>query len=227
MEGGLPLKFVRGFPAVLRGKTLIIADLHIGIEKEYWRAGIRASGLSDRIIEALGKVLEATKPKKIVVAGDFKHNIPYHTQKEAEDLRRAVEILSSQGELLIVKGNHDGDIEEILQGADVFSPGILEDGVYIIHGHAHPTLEASGAEAIIMGHLHPALALKHKFGRVLKKVFLLGEWNGVPIAVLPAFSPLITGMDIGVSGNRIGPLAKEIGNMQAFLQDGTYIGELV
>jgi len=212
---------------VLRGKTLIVADLHIGIEREYWRAGIRASGLSTRVLEALERVVEATGPKKIIIAGDVKHNVPGHTEREAEDVRRVVELLSSQGEVLIVKGNHDGDIEKIVPQVDVFSPGVLEDGVYVIHGHARPSLEVVGAEAMVMGHVHPALAFKHRFGRVLKKVFLLGEWKGIPATVLPAFSPLITGTDVGGSEDLIGPVAKELREVRAFLPDGTYVGEVL
>jgi len=227
VEGSFPLRFVKGYPAVLRRKTLVIADLHLGIEREYWRAGVRASGLSARVVGELEGLLDAARPKKVIVAGDFKHNVPDYTQREAEDVRRVAEVLSSQGELIIVKGNHDGEIEKILVGAEVVSPGTVEDGVYVTHGHAHPSPDALGARAIVTGHVHPALALRHRFGRVLKKVYLLGEWEGVPATVLPAFSPLITGTDVGSSGDLMGPVAKGMRCVKAFLLDGTYVGEVV
>ncbi|NPA76857.1 MAG: phosphoesterase, partial [Candidatus Diapherotrites archaeon] len=100
---------VMGAPAAMAGKTLFIADLHVGIEREYWRAGVRVSGLSRRVRENVEQILDATNPKRIVVVGDLKHNIPDFTLREAEEVRTIAEIISSQGELIIAKGNHDGD----------------------------------------------------------------------------------------------------------------------
>jgi len=35
------IKFVTNAPALLAGKTLVVADLHIGIEQEFFRSGIK------------------------------------------------------------------------------------------------------------------------------------------------------------------------------------------
>jgi len=223
VEGSFPVKLIRNEPAVLLGKTLIIADLHIGIEREYWRAGIRASGLSRRVRERVEDLLERVKPKRIIVAGDLKHNIPDFTAREAEEVKHIAEVLSSQGELLVVKGNHDGDIERIIPWITIYpGSGIMIDDVYILHGHARPSDDIFDAKAIVMGHIHPALRLEHKFGGQIEKVFLFARWNGIPVVVLPAFSPLITGVDVSRRENLIGPVAKEFESADAFLLDGTY-----
>ncbi len=225
MEGSFPLKFVKGFPAVVAGKTLIIADLHVGIEREFWRAGVRASGLSRRVGERVEEILGRTRPKRIVIVGDFKHNIPDFTQREAEEVRRIAEMIASQGELLIVKGNHDGDIEKILPWAPVYPGSGMEiEGIYVLHGHARPAEDALGAKLLVMGHLHPAVTLRHRFGRVQKKAFVVGEWKGIPIIVLPALSPLFVGMDVTVPENRIGPIGKDLDIKQILLLDGTPLG---
>lgn len=200
-----------------------MADLHMGIEREYWRAGIRASGLSRKAGELLETVIKKTKPKKIIIAGDLKHNVPDFTTREAEEVRRVVEFLASQGELLIIKGNHDGDLEKIIPWANIVPGyGTLEGNVYILHGHARPSDEIFDAAAIVMGHIHPAIVLEHKFGRQVEKVFLTAKWRDIPVIVLPAFSPLITGMDVANTENLIGPTAKEFEQVDAFLLDGTY-----
>ncbi len=224
MEGSFPVKLIKGEPATIIGKTLVIADLHIGIEREYWRAGVRASGLSRKVGEAVERILERTKPKRIIVAGDFKHNIPDFTLREAEEVRRIAEVLSSQGELLVIKGNHDGDIEKIIPWVTVYpGSGTAIDGVYILHGHARPADDVFDAKVAVMGHIHPAIQLRHKFGGQMVKVFLLARWKGVPVVILPAFSPLITGMDVSRAENLIGPVAKDFETVDAFLLDGTYV----
>ncbi|MDN5358501.1 MAG: uncharacterized protein PWP76_344 [Candidatus Diapherotrites archaeon] len=224
MEGSFPLKLVKGYPAAVYRKTLIVADLHIGIEREFWRKGIRVSGLSRKTGELLEEVLDITKPKCTIVAGDLKHNIPDFTQREAEEVKRVTEFLASQGELLIIKGNHDGDLEKIIPWAHIApGSGIKERDIYILHGHANPSMEIYEAKAAVMGHLHPAITLKHRFGVVKKKVFLTAEWQGIPVVVLPAFSPLIDGMDVTQAENLIGPVAKQFERADAYLMDGTYV----
>ncbi len=228
MEGSFPVTPVTGMPAAVRGKTLYIADLHIGIEREYWRAGVRVSGLSGKVRERVEQVLDITRPKRIIVAGDLKHNIPDFTQREAEEVRNVAELIQSQGELIIVKGNHDGDLERILQGVTIYpGSGLEENGIYVLHGHARPSEDAETAKMIVMGHVHPAIAFKHRFGVQMEKVFLFAEWRGVPVLVLPAFSPVITGMDVTNRDNFIGPVAKEFDGAEAFLLDGTYVGRVL
>ncbi len=228
MEGYVPVTPVIGMPAAIREKTLYIADLHLGIEREYWRAGIRISGLSRKTRELVEEVLELTRPKRIIVAGDLKHNIPDFTQREAEEVRNIAELLQAQGELIIVKGNHDGDLEKILPNVPIYpGSGLEEERIYVLHGHAKPTKDAERAKMILMGHIHPAVAFRHKFGVQMEKVFLFAKWRGVPVLVLPAFSPIITGVDVKTRENLIGPVAKEFSEAEAFLLDGTYVGRVL
>ncbi len=219
---------VRSWPAAVAGKTLFIADLHIGIEREYWRAGVRASGISKLVERAVGQILGKVKPKRIIVVGDLKHNIPDYTKKEALEVQRVAELLASQGELIIVKGNHDGDLEKILPWASIYpAHGIVVDEILAIHGHARPGSVDERVKAAVMGHIHPAVAIKHRFGQNLEKAFLLAQWNGIQALVLPAFSPAITGVDVRNSENIIGPIAKEFQRADAFLLDGTYMGRIL
>jgi len=172
-------------------------------------------------------VLEKVKPKRIVVVGDLKHNIPDFTRREALEVQGVAELMASQGELLIVKGNHDGDIEKIIPWATVLpAQGAVVDKILAIHGHARPGEIETRVRAVVMGHIHPAVAIRHRFGQNLEKAFLLAEWKGLPVLVLPAFSPAITGVDVKNVDNLIGPIAKEFSRTEAFLLDGTYVGRI-
>ncbi len=231
----MDIKFVLNYPAIVVRRTLVIADLHVGIEREFWRAGVRVSGVSRKMETPLKELLEKVAPKKIIVLGDFKHNIPDFTRKEAEDVRALGELLASQGELIVVKGNHDGDIEGMLPFADILpASGFIERDVYFLHGHAWPKDEFLDAKLAIFAHIHPAYPIEHPFGRELRKVFVrgildlspLGEEKEMPFILLPAFSPLFEGTDITNPDNWIGVFGrnKMIKHFEAFLLDGTPVG---
>ncbi len=242
MEGDIPLRPVTGYPAALAGKTLVLADLHMGIEREYWRAGIRVSGISRKTYELLNRLLDATNPKRIVVVGDLKHNVPDFTRREAEEVRRVYELMEGQGEVIIVKGNHDGDLEAILPQATIVPPkGIKLGGIFFFHGHAWPDPDVFSAKIAVMGHIHPAVTIGDAFWRYTDKCWVFTEIRAeriadkyasprnVPLVILPAFSPAITGANVLDVSQWIGPLGERRAfrtPLRIFLLDGTYVGEL-
>jgi len=242
VEGEFPLKPVRDFPAALAGKTLVLADLHIGIEREYWRMGIRVSGLSRKARELVERVLDVTNPKRIVIAGDLKHNIPDFTRKEAQEVQSIFSLLEGQGEVIIIKGNHDGDLEAILPRATIVpGSGIKIGRIFYFHGHAWPDPEIFEADIAVMGHIHPAITLKHAFWSYTDKCWVFTKLVGerlakryenardLPLVVLPAFSPIITGSNVLDESQWIGPIGEnkvfEI-PFDVFLLDGTYVGKM-
>ncbi len=209
------LRFVEGWPALLIGKTLVIADVHIGIEKELWKEGIYASGISDKTIEKFRELLEVTKPRKIIVNGDLKHNIPVFTKKEEEKVREFVEVGETYGRVVVVKGNHDGDLEKIID--NVVGTVTREGGFYITHGHVRLS-----HRPVIIGHVHPAYPIDLHFKKEPVKVWLVNE----NVVVLPAFSPFIVGNDIANPENWLGPIARREERFHVFTLNGFYIGEV-
>ncbi len=209
------LRFVEGEPAVLIGKTLVIADVHIGIEKELWRSGVLASGISEKAVEKFRELLERTRPRKIIINGDLKHNIPVFTRREAERVREFVEVGETYGRVLVVKGNHDGDIEDIID--NVVGTVTREGGFYITHGHVRLP-----HRPVIIGHVHPAYPIDLHFKKEPIKVFLLNE----NVVVLPAFSPFIVGNDVTDPENWLGPIARREDRFHAFTLEGFYLGEV-
>ena len=209
------LKMVEGWPALLLGKTLVIADVHIGIEKELWQAGIFASNVSELALRKFKKLLEIVEPKKIVINGDLRHNIPTFTKKEAEKVREFVETGETYGKVLVVKGNHDGGIESIID--NVVGTVYREKGFYITHGHV-----SIPHRPAIIGHLHPAFPLDLHFRREMIKVWLLSPG----VVVLPAFSPFIVGNDVSDPGNWLGPIARREKRFKVFSLDGFFLGEV-
>jgi len=114
-----------------------------------------------------------------------------------------------------VKGNHDGDIEKIID--NVVEEGLRLGKFYITHGHRVVT-----HRPVIIGHVHPAYPLDMKFKRESVKVWLLSE----DIIVLPAFSPFIVGNDITNPENWLGPIARKERTFNVLSLSGDYLGQV-
>jgi putative SbcD/Mre11-related phosphoesterase len=209
------LRLVEGWPALLLGRTLVISDVHLGIEKELWREGVRASNISDLALDRFRELLEITKPSKIIIDGDLKHNIPVFTRREAEKVKEFIELGESYGRVLVVKGNHDGGLENIID--NVVGGVVREDKFYITHGHMNIP-----HRPVIIGHLHPAFPLETGFRKEPIKVWLMNE----EVLVLPAFSPFILGNDITRPENWLGPIARREKQFDVFSLEGHYLGEI-
>ena len=70
---GEPALFVQNTSA-----TLVIADLHIGIERELYRSGINIPSQTKKIFDRLLKLIADHSPDRIVLLGDVKHNCSVH-----------------------------------------------------------------------------------------------------------------------------------------------------
>ena len=83
-------KFITNEPAVLFGKTLVIADLHIGVEYELYKSGIRIPKQTDKLLARIKNLLKTTKANRLVLLGDLKHFIPYLSIQEIKELPKFI-----------------------------------------------------------------------------------------------------------------------------------------
>ena len=68
-------------------KILVIADLHIGIEKELREHGLNPPPQTEKMLKRLVSICKKYKPKEIILLGDIKHNIPSSTFQERKDVK--------------------------------------------------------------------------------------------------------------------------------------------
>jgi putative SbcD/Mre11-related phosphoesterase len=193
------------------GRVAALADVHVGVEVELRRRGIRVVDRTDARIGKLRDRLESLDPEVLVIVGDLKHNVPRSSGLELRGVPRLVEAaLEVVDEVVVVKGNHDGRVEDLLRGLErvrvVGTRGTLIEGVYFCHGHAEPDPDLlERARMVVFGHEHP---VSEAVPGVTVKVFLeleldlerltLGRLEGrLPGLVLPAFDDVVGGTEVG------------------------------
>lgn len=197
------------------GKSIVIADLHIGIELEYASKGIYIPWQTDSLKEKIEKIRDIEKnAKRLIIDGDLKHTILKIDQREIKHvldfINFAEEIFD---EVLIIKGNHDGKIQKILIGRPVI-PYFVEKEALVIHGHKMIPKEVD-VNRIIIGHVHPIFKVNMKS----IKVYVRGFLEKKEVIILPAFGDLCGGRDPR-EGIKKGPIARRIKNIEVISLEG-------
>lgn len=233
--------------ALLIGKTLVMADLHIGLELELSKKGIRIPPQLPLLEKRIGELMGRTGAKRMVLLGDIKHETAGIGWSELWDVPEFLQRLKKRARIDIVKGNHDGGIEGIApSGITVHEPsGFLLGNVLFCHGQAWPDkIGALSAKTLIMGHIHPVVEFWSSGARQTEHVFLrakiirkvLEKRYGIrnialtDAVIMPTFNLLLGGAAFNSAKFRpIGPLLQKVvewKNAEVWLLDGTFLGRL-
>ncbi|MBI3412723.1 MAG: metallophosphoesterase [Candidatus Aenigmarchaeota archaeon] len=243
-------KFITNEPAVLFGKTLVIADLHIGVEYELYKNGIRIPKQTEKLLSRIKNLIKVTKANKLILLGDLKHFIPYLSIQEMREMPKFLEELSKLVKVDIVPGNHDGDLKKFLPAHVEFheTAGFLDSNVYFNHGHSWPKTDVLKAEFLVIGHLHPCIEFRDKLGfrfieqawiRLnLSKKRLTGHYKSpemnhkvkdLKIIIIPAFNRFVGGRPFGPTEKSNAPVIRmaDRKSAEAYMLDGTDAGKLM
>jgi len=224
------MKFIPKKPALLVDDILVVADLHNGIEYELHKKGVEVPSQTQAKFESLKEIVEQTKPKRLIILGDLKHNIPITSRQEYHEVPEFLEGMQSYvDEIIITKGNHDGAIEKLVPpGVSVVSE-FIEKKTGFFHGHTSPSDEILSTKSIVKAHTHPSILLKDI------RPYIQPAWVEVPlkerkcrVTVVPAFDDNIRGIALNIS-EPLGPLLTKMADMpeaEIYLLDGSYIGKL-
>ena len=229
-----------------KGKTIVIADLHIGIEYEYSLQGVNIGSQTEKMLERCISIIKKKKAKRVIILGDLKHTIVQSgeeyeeaVEKEKKDVRYFIKKLAEIVELWIIKGNHDGQLKS--KRAKIFGiRGISIGRVSLIHGHAWPSPAIMKNDLLIMGHIHPHVRIRTKIGysytqpcwvRGHFKKELLKKYKdankNMEFIIMPAFNPLAGG--VAVNREKIGGAIISMidaDNSFIYLLDGTNLGRI-
>lgn len=230
-------------------KTLVVADIHLGIEWELYQSGFSIPSQVEKRKRRIKDCIEKVKPERIVLLGDIKHNVPITSWQEKDEVPEFLKELASFASVDIVPGNHDGDIEQLVpENVTVHGMrGFVLDGVGYFHGHTWPHAELFSAAHVVMSHNHPAIrftdALGHSVSepvwirthfieKAIRKHYGNIEYSNPEVIIMPAFNELCGGVPFNESVHEelLGPVfannAIELEKARAFLLDGTELGTI-
>ncbi len=230
-------------------RTLVIADLHLGIEWELYQSGFSIPSQVEKRKVRIRSYIEKVKPSRIVLLGDIKHNVPVTSWQEKQEVPQFLKELSTYVSLDIVPGNHDGDIEN-LKPPNVTVHGMrgfVLDGVGYFHGHTWPEKELLSASHVVMSHNHPTIRFTDSLGHAVSEQVWIRthfiekairehyddiKWKNPEVIIMPAFNELCGGIPFNESVHEelLGPVFAnhviELEKARAFLLDGTDLGTI-
>lgn len=170
--------------------TLFVADLHLGKEHAFGRAGVPIpGGASELTLKHLFLLCDQLSISRLFILGDFMHVAPssneFWLQALSEELTQRPRLNMS-----IVAGNHDQPAGRALIDTRVswYTESLSLSPFVLRH---EPSEDPSGY--VLCGHLHPAWRLSTaRRGGLRAPVF----WFRQHYAVLPAFGRFTGGASI-------------------------------
>lgn len=188
---------------LLPSRTLVLGDLHLGIEASLELDGMQLPRAQSREMRRrIDDVVKAHPPERIVVLGDLKHEFSRNLDQEWSQVRAMLEHLGSIADVTVVRGNHDNYLATITSrlGLDLVD-GAVVDGIHLSHGHI-----ADAGRPLVQGHEHPSARLFDGVGGFVKLPAFLYHQRA-QVLIIPAFSPLAAGNDVStlLTGDVLSP----------------------
>ena len=240
------MKFITNERGVIVGKSLVIGDLHLGIETEFYRNGFSVESHIERIKKCILKLARENNCRNLVLLGDVKHDYHGVSWQEEREIPSFLKDLTKSLKVHITPGNHDGNIKDITpEEVQVHeSSGFEMEGNFFMHGHSWPGEEFLEADRIFMGHNHPAVEFKDPLGyRHVEPCWLRCELDMEKVKdkykktgtlkeaiMVPVFNPLVGGLPVNREESELGPFMNnriiERKECDVYLLDGTYLGKV-
>ncbi|MFB6087689.1 MAG: metallophosphoesterase [Haloarculaceae archaeon] len=239
---------------VPEGRALVVADYHAGIEVGLRREGVELPSHAAERRESLLSLVDAHTPDRLVVLGDLGDSIGDPPAEERDELLDLFDALPASLPVTVVKGNHDGGLDDLLERVPqetTLTPGhgARLGAVGFAHGHTWPSPDMLAAETVCVAHEHPVVRLEDEVGgRRVERVWLRGGLDPAPfeefhdadvggagsadpadgadLVVFPAFNDLSGGTWVNVEGQDfLAPfLPAAFDDCEAYLLDGTRLG---
>ena len=187
-QGQLLLLHPKGVIYWPEDHILFAADVHVGKEHRFGRAGIPIpGGISEATLVSLFSLAEEAGAKRLIILGDFMHSAPLSSESWLDELSR---LLDSNANLAVevVAGNHDKLSGQTIIDSRVtwHQTSLTIDPFVLKH---EPYKDDNGF--VLCGHVHPAWRLKQSRRASLKTPAF---WFTKDYAVLPAFGHFTGGV---------------------------------
>lgn len=196
-------------------RGLVIGDIHLGYESELEGKGISIGRkMYEEMVEELEKIFDKIGDvNKIILLGDVKHGFSRGNSQEWEEVRRLIEYFNGKiklgGEIVILKGNHDNYLENIIGRKidEIIGKETRVEDYYIwreivfVHGDRDfEEIWNKDIKLVIIGHVHPVVNLNDNVKVEKYKCYMLGEIRSglkkKKIIVVPSFIENERGVDV-------------------------------
>ncbi len=228
-------------------RALVLADFHAGLEVALRSDGVELRSRSRERREATLDLLDRTDADRVVFLGDLANAIGDPSSEERTELTTLLGAVADRVPVTVVKGNHDGDIEDVAAEVDAPHPvevtptdGVRVGDVGFVHGHTWPAPAVLEADVVAMGHEHPMVRLEDEVGGArAERVWLRGSLTPDPfethhgrpldidgeLVVCPGFNDLLGGTWTNTGQGFLSPFLPDgFRDAQAYLLDGTRLG---
>lgn len=195
---GLPIIYIKSLNAIA------CSDLHLGYEGVTADKGTFLPKVNLKNIKgSIGRALDKTHAERIIIDGDIKNEFSdVHVEEFNEFYEFANYLRNERGlkAITLIKGNHDNFIERLkepLKFETYTEEGLIGDYLFF-HGDELPV--SKEGKTLIMGHVHPAIAIYNSLGVKEKfKAFLHGKMKGGrELIVLPAMNYFADGVSVNL-----------------------------
>ena len=238
------LRFIEGSPALfiedIDKPTLVVSDLHIGLEEELRQQGIYVPSQTQRMISRIYSLCERVGARRLVVLGDIKHSTVGVSPYEAREINNFLgSMVRMFDEVIIVPGNHDGGIFRLpFKGVKVSDPrGIaLNLGglkVAFTHGHTIPPDYLMDSNVVIAGHHHFYIrGVSGVAERYPVWIRVVRESKPNELIIVPAFNELVGGVSLDevIQNKRRSPILNLVlespDRTEIYSIQGYYLGPL-
>ncbi|WP_440767277.1 metallophosphoesterase [Natronorubrum sp. DTA7] len=188
-------------------RALLVADYHAGYEAGLrYERGVDVPSKAPERRERLLGLLDGFDPDRLVVLGDLMHSIGDPGGAERGELEVLFEAFPPTLAVTVVKGNHDGGIEDWLTPETGREAAALEfdtDAVTVVpgngialgdralgvcHGHTWPAPAALECDVLCLGHEHPCVRLEDEVGGSrVERAWLRGRLDPTPFRDRPEY----------------------------------------
>ena len=226
-------------PALRIDGTIVIGDLHIGVESHLGSRGFHIPSRTMTIRDDLFGISDADR---LFILGDVKNSVPGSTKQEYHEIPDFFQAVLEHFDIVdVVIGNHDTQIEDFLPKHVNVHPasGLKLGDIGFIHGHTWPSADVMASKTLIMAHNHPTVMFRDGIGkRTTEPCWFRAKFTDVPcgyterpdeMIIIPSFNRLLGGSPVNVNGEGfLGPVMNsgmiDIDNARIFLLDGVCLG---
>ena len=182
----LLLPHAAGLVKAGKTRTLIISDPHIGWENALQEKGIHVPSQTPKILNKLIALLTKHNPDALLILGDVKFTVVATEMGEWHDIPDFFsELQRHVGDISIVRGNHDANLEPLLPEKVRILPatGTVIGDVGLFHGHKWPSPALLGCKTLVMGHVHPVVVFRDPSGfKLTRQVWIKATCNSETLA---------------------------------------------